>query len=169
MKILGHHDRVAVKAVDALLVLGARHGLLRQPLKHEVGGEEGHVVGRLEGLHRVGEGDGEGAAVGVIQLLLLILDPVCLEVTHLHVPFDQVVQVVVIIVLSKRVEQGFSNVQPAHINDELEDGKEGHDHVGDGVIVVDQVDGAGGEAGHLGEQAILPLEVVGGLEVLGGW
>ena len=43
----------------------------------------------------------------------------------MKVPVDHVVDVKVLVVLAEGVDQGLCNVEPAKVEDELEDGKEG--------------------------------------------
>ena len=50
-------------------------------------------------------------------------------------PVDQVVHVKVLIVLAKGVDQGLGDVEPTEVEDELEDGKEGDEHVVGGLSV----------------------------------
>ena len=47
----------------------------------------------------------------------------------LKVPVDQIVDIKVLVVLAKRVDQGLCNVEPAKVEDELEDAKQGDEHV----------------------------------------
>ena len=44
-------------------------------------------------------------------------------------PVDEVVDVKVLIVLAKGVDQGLGNVEPTKVEDELEDGEQGDEHV----------------------------------------
>ena len=47
----------------------------------------------------------------------------------MKVPVDQIVDVKVLIVLAKGVDQGLCHVEPAKVEDELEDPKDGDEHV----------------------------------------
>ena len=54
----------------------------------------------------------------------------------LKVPVDQVVDVKVLVVLAEGVDQGLCNVEPAKVEDELEDAKQGDEHVVGCLLVV---------------------------------
>ena len=47
----------------------------------------------------------------------------------MNFPVDQVVDIKVLVVLAKGVDQGLGHVEPAKVEDELEDAKEGDEHV----------------------------------------
>ena len=47
----------------------------------------------------------------------------------MNFPVDQVVDVKVLVVFAKGVDQGLGDVEPAKVEDELEDAKEGDEHV----------------------------------------
>ena len=53
-----------------------------------------------------------------------------------QVPVDQVVDVKVLVVLAEGVNQGLRNVEPAKVEDELEDAKQGDEHVVGCLLVV---------------------------------
>ena len=46
-------------------------------------------------------------------------------VTYFNMPVDQPIELEIFIVISERIDQLFSNLQQAHIEEELEDGKDG--------------------------------------------
>ena len=45
---------------------------------------------------------------------------------HLKVPVDQKVTLEVIIILAKRVDQSFGHLEPAHVEEELQEGEDGN-------------------------------------------
>lgn len=45
---------------------------------------------------------------------------------YLHVSIDQVVELKVIVILAKRVDQSFGNFEPSDVKSELKDKKDGH-------------------------------------------
>ena len=55
-------------------------------------------------------------------------------------PVDQVVDVKVLVVLAKGVDQGLCNVEPAKVEDELEDAKQGDEHVVGRLVVPGRVE-----------------------------
>ena len=57
----------------------------------------------------------------------------------LKVPVDQVVDVKVLVVLAEGVDQGLCNVEPAKVEDELEDAKQGDEHVVGCLLVVPDI------------------------------
>ena len=58
----------------------------------------------------------------------------------LKVPVDQIVDIEVLVVLAKRVDQGLCNVEPAKVEDELEDEEKGNVDVKVSVVVPDLLD-----------------------------
>ena len=52
------------------------------------------------------------------------------DVGDLHVAVDEVVDLKVLVVVAERVEQGFCNLDPAAVTDELQDGEDGDVEVG---------------------------------------
>ena len=55
--------------------------------------------------------------------------------TEWKIPVDQVVDVKVLVVLAKGIDQGLGNVEPTKVEDELEDRKYGDEHVVGGLGV----------------------------------
>ena len=69
-------------------------------------------------------------------ILVVALDH---DVGDLNVPVDDVVDVEVLVVVAKGVDQSCSHMHPSTVEDELEDGEEGDDKILDVVVVTDKV------------------------------
>lgn len=51
--------------------------------------------------------------------------PVPITAAHLNVPVDEPVDLKVVVVLPKRVDQGLGHLEPAHVEEELQHGEDG--------------------------------------------
>ena len=141
------------------------HVLLGQLLDDVLGGEDWGGVPGLEGLHRVGQGGGEGALVRVLQLLPLV-PALHLQVVDLHVPVDDEVAVEVLIVLPKRVDEHLGDMEPSEVDNELEQGEDGDVDIRVNLFEADKVDGIWSKYLHLLVCAVGARKEVGGLKIL---
>ena len=125
----------------ALVLLGHLVFILLVDLGQQVAGGHAWLLALL-GLEGVWQRGGKFTFEGVLKhvfafsILIVTLDH---DVGYLHIPVDDVVDVEVFVVVSKRVDQGCSHMEPSTVEDELEDGEEWDDKILDVVIVANKI------------------------------
>ena len=81
-------------------------------------------------------------------------------------PINQPIKLEVFIVVTERVDQSCSHMEPSTVEDELEDGEEGNDKILDVVVVADKVRRPWCLEGHLRICSIVLQNELGWMEIL---